>query len=422
MASAVSAEFRLTPSVLVREEYNDNINLDPDDEEDDFITTVEPSVSILWSTRLVDLTFDYGLRLRDYLKNSENDEFDLDQAQRANLSTQFALYQDLLFLRVSDVFERVPIDEGERGAIDNELINLTNKNQLILNPYIQLQPWSTTTFSLGYSYVNIWYQEDEAVDSQTHTVYATVDRELTSRINVAVTGSYIDYQPEDLEVEDGVVQADPGYESTEVRTTVRWTVNDYIFIDGFYARQWIDYNRDEQEIFNENLPQVEIKNQQTLDLFGASGTAQVSPEVTLSGGVNRTRQHTVQDGLRENTEYFASLNYESRLTGNLYGFYRESEYLTLLRDDEAWGLTMNSNWRLTNKLSLGGLLSYLNYSENLGFGENEEYDRYGLRLALIRDLRLGALRFGYTWNKNDSSVSSNDFINNILWGEIRFTF
>jgi len=40
--SEVFAEFYLQPSLTLREEYNDNIYLEEDDQEDDFITSITP--------------------------------------------------------------------------------------------------------------------------------------------------------------------------------------------------------------------------------------------------------------------------------------------------------------------------------------------------------------------------------------------
>ena len=54
--SEVFAEFYLQPSLTLREEYNDNIYLEEDDQEDDFITSITPGISLGWRTEGVDLT------------------------------------------------------------------------------------------------------------------------------------------------------------------------------------------------------------------------------------------------------------------------------------------------------------------------------------------------------------------------------
>jgi hypothetical protein len=48
-------EFKLTPSVALRQEYNDNLFFDSKDEEDDFITRIKPGLELLERTERLDL-------------------------------------------------------------------------------------------------------------------------------------------------------------------------------------------------------------------------------------------------------------------------------------------------------------------------------------------------------------------------------
>lgn len=52
VGQSFAAQFNLTPLLTVSEEYNDNIFLDPDNEEDDFITAISPGImaELLWQT------------------------------------------------------------------------------------------------------------------------------------------------------------------------------------------------------------------------------------------------------------------------------------------------------------------------------------------------------------------------------------
>src|SRR5512143_3941426 len=54
-AAALADEFKVTPSVAVRQEYNSNIFFDSRDEKDDFITRVKPGLELLERTERIDL-------------------------------------------------------------------------------------------------------------------------------------------------------------------------------------------------------------------------------------------------------------------------------------------------------------------------------------------------------------------------------
>jgi hypothetical protein len=54
-AAAYADEFKLTPSVAVRQEYNSNIFFDSSKEEDDTITRVKPGLELLNRTERLDL-------------------------------------------------------------------------------------------------------------------------------------------------------------------------------------------------------------------------------------------------------------------------------------------------------------------------------------------------------------------------------
>ena len=77
-------EFKLIPSIAVREEYNDNIFFDDHGEIDDWITTISPGL------KLIDRTdrFDINLFARgDCIKYGQNDELnDFDQHYSGNIS------------------------------------------------------------------------------------------------------------------------------------------------------------------------------------------------------------------------------------------------------------------------------------------------------------------------------------------------
>ena len=111
-------------------EYNDNIYLDSDNEEDDVITTVTPNVSLTWKRPRLDLSLSARLSMVKYLDHTDEDRIGADTNQAASLNALARLYRELFFLRVTDTYSRVPVDEGGRGGESNTTINLTDSNTL----------------------------------------------------------------------------------------------------------------------------------------------------------------------------------------------------------------------------------------------------------------------------------------------------
>ncbi len=434
LPSIVKAEFRLTPSLLVGEEYNDNIYLDAEDEESDFITTINPSLNFFWSTKVVDLNLDWGLRFRYYLKNSEENEDSLDQSQRARLDARFKLMRDVLFLHVSDTYERVTIDESEKGAIGNDLVNLTDSNTLRVNPYLQLQPWRTVTTRLDYIYENIWYDDPEGIDSERHVARLTVSKEISARITGRITGSHTLYRPKsrDERYFDDFDDAQK-YDRNDATVGLTYRVTDRLTLDGHYGKAWIEYKDVDDPVLdpggdrdprNGDVLDGSLRDfgDQELDLWGINARYQLTEEVSFGGGYNVTTSHTVSEGMIETEGADAFLQYARRNRIALRAHATTSDYLTQERKDDSWGMAVDGDIPWTNRMGFDYQLAYTDYDNEDAIEGDEQYERYGLRLGLYRDMKLGRFRTGYIYNENVSDDDDNDYTNNIVYVEMRFTF
>ena len=201
----VYAEFTLTPGVNLRLEYNDNIYLDSDNEQDDVITTVSPNLSLTWETARLDVSLFASVSMEKYLDHTDEDRIGADSTQTSSLNALARLYRELFFLRVSDTYSRVPIDEGGRGGENNSTVNLTDSNNFQVNPYLQFQPMKDTQLQLGYTYENQWYGNQSSNngsgsggdDAESHLFSGRLTRELSARLSMSLNGSYKQYRPKD---------------------------------------------------------------------------------------------------------------------------------------------------------------------------------------------------------------------------------
>ncbi|MDX1666715.1 MAG: hypothetical protein R3350_05785, partial [Saprospiraceae bacterium] len=76
------AQIEIHPRIFVEEKYTDNLFLDAEDEEEDWVTTVSPGIELTYDSRSVDLEVDYSLRYIFYKDNSDENLDDFDEVQR----------------------------------------------------------------------------------------------------------------------------------------------------------------------------------------------------------------------------------------------------------------------------------------------------------------------------------------------------
>ena len=388
------AEFRATPAFSLRQEYNDNIFLERD-KEGDFVTIARPSVTALWNTQIADLSLDLGVGYEKYWDNSDEDEL----RPTARLDSTFKLYRENLFLRVTDTYERVTIDEGGRGAVDNNLINMTDSNRLEVNPYLLLQPLRTLRARFDYLYENVWYREDEGDDAETHRYSATLTQQLTPRISADLTGSFSQFRPKDASRSLLDDTGEEEYDRTNAGVGLSWQVNDQLSLRGDVGRAWLDYD------YSDDYDST---------LFGGQADYQISTTFSAGAAYQEDISASVEDGARERKKTSAYLAYAGRSTVRLTVFRTRDDYLEINRRDVGMGATLDGDVPITNKKGIAWLLSYTDYEE----GNYEEYQRYGGRLEFYHQLRLGRLSLGYTYNRNDSDIPSEDYDNNIIFAQV----
>jgi hypothetical protein len=399
LCSVAWSEFRASPSFSLREEYNDNIDLEHD-AESDFITLIGASYDIVWETRLFDISLNLGLEYEKYLENSDED--DLRPRQGSQLESTFNLYRDTVFLRISDTYERVVIDEGDEGGIGNNLTNLTDSNRLEINPYALFDLSSSMQLRLDYQYENQWYDDEDGDDAEYHTYSATLTRAWTSHISSSLTGGFTQYRPMDSSDSFSDDSGEEEYDRRDLNLVLQWQPIEQLIFSANIGRAWLDY---------------EFSNDYDSTLFGIGMDYQLSRTLNLALAYTEDINASVEEGAREQKEYTFSLGYKDRISAGFELFSRTEDYLELDRQDDSFGGSVNAEIPLSNKFGIGCLLSYTDYEEDYA-QYSDEYQRYGARFSLYRELRLGRISVGYTYNENDSDTIADDYTNNIVFAQL----
>lgn len=400
--SALAAEFRVSPGIALREEYDDNIFLTNDNPKSDFITTISPSLLLDWQTRYVDLSMNLGLTYEKYLHHSELD--DLRPGQGAALNSTWSLYRNNLFLRLSDVYQRVAIDESGRGGIDNTLINLTDSNRFTANPYLLLNLMRRLQARVDYRYENLWYEADEGNSAETHLASLQLTQELSPRLKVIAYGGLTQYRPKDASTGVVAVAGREEYDRQDLRLDLRWQLTERFSLAGNIGQTKLEYVQ---------------RGTTDSTLSGGEANYQISEDYVMGAGYQEDISDSVNEGARQGERIYAFLRYADRSSVSLNVFRREDQYLEIDRFDTVYGASLSGDTPLTNRKGVTWLLSYSDFDDAIG---NERYQRYGARVALYHELRLGRMSLGYTRNQSQSDLALNDYTNNIIFADLVLRF
>lgn len=180
-----AAEFTLTPSIAVSEEYTDNVFARRDNKRSDFITHVLPGLALKYNASLWDWDIKYLFDYRYYARDTHGDETNHNLDAKGHVR----LIDDFLLLDISDTFRRVSLDVTRDRTLDSPVYDQTDSNTFMVSPYIQFHPTSKTTLKTGYRYVNTWYNDPDAIDKREHSGFLDVTYEFSPKLNV--TAGYL---------------------------------------------------------------------------------------------------------------------------------------------------------------------------------------------------------------------------------------
>jgi hypothetical protein len=406
-ATLAYSEFTLTPGVDLSVYYDDNIFLDENNEKDDYITTVTPNFSLIWNTAPLDVTLDASVAMQKYLDHTSEDRIGAGEADQAtNLNALARIYPNLLFLRVSDTYARVPIDQGGSGGVGNTNVNMTDSNILQINPYLEFSPLQATQLLLGYTYENIWYSSNKGNNSYSHIFSGKLTRNLTSKFSASLLGSFRQFRPDNP---DKVFVASQSgtydYDSTSAGIGLTYQVTDRLTFNGEYGHTWINYD----VISNGDSP-----------TWLANLVYTVATALTVDVGYSKDYVDTVDSGPTENDRVYAIMQFDNRFKVACSLYVSKDKYVEIDQKDDSYGGELSGQLPFNQKIGIAGLVRYDNF-DRTGLSA-EEYDRYGTRLALYYDTRLGRLSTGHVYNRNKSNQAGSDYTNNIVFVSASLTF
>ena len=202
LINAKADEFEIIPSVVVREEYNDNIFFTKDDKIDDFITTLAGSLEVIARTERLNANLFGRVAPFWYADNSELDETDWQ-------------------VQGSGDYEFTPRFKAGASAgylVDNRPDRDVDVTGVILGPR-ERERWNAglgtdysfdeiTAANLTYAFRDEEFKDQELNDLKAHDVNLGFTRNLsgwweatTARVNIGY--SYFDYKTSNTEIAFG---------------------------------------------------------------------------------------------------------------------------------------------------------------------------------------------------------------------------
>ena len=409
IGSIAYAKTTIIPSIIVKEQYNDNIHLSSSNEEDDFITKVIPGVRFEYTpNRSMDINLDYSLRLKYYNKNTELNNTSIKDSQQLRLNAH-AKPSNRVFIDVSDTYERVAIDVNRVTAIDNEITNMTDRNTFRFSYSIIVPLTPTFTSTVGYRLTNIWHRDDELVVSYRHQAFLQLRKKTSSKLNEVIEYTYTKYLP-DIEGDDDDID---DYDRHQISFGFNYRVTRKFVIKGTVG-ETVTVTKEEWKTPLSTVTSFwDIETE--YDFMN-------SEETSLDTTFSRTLNDSATAGAfeRHNIDFRLASGKVLHLVLNPY--YSIQDYSNIERKDEIAGLSVEISRPLTRKLNIEFNGEWEEQKLSLLI-EDEDVTIYSLgtvfNYRLSRKIRSS---IGYRYNHRDSSDESDDYKNNITWLQVRVNF
>jgi hypothetical protein len=172
---AAGAEWVITPGLSVTGTYLDNVTLaPPGEEEGDFVTELNPEISIQVQGRRTDFNLGYRMQNLFYAKNSEVNTTNHELTTDASAE----LLRDLFFVDFTASYNQVLITpEGRRGFNNLSITDdTTDVGTFSLSPYLIKRFGNTAFGELRYAYEKVDYSgsNESSADTDINRIFANL--------------------------------------------------------------------------------------------------------------------------------------------------------------------------------------------------------------------------------------------------------
>lgn len=428
--SVCFARVEVHPRLTLREEYNDNIYLEANNKNDDYITTVAPGLGVQLETMPLNLFLDYSLEYRKYQNNDSEDETRLSDIQRGLALAR--IFPDQEFqINLTQEFTRVPIDNRLPSNTANTLVNKTSLSRSVVQPRWHHRFSPTFDLFLDYQYENWVYQSDLGDDLEGQSVNGALIKKISPRLSLLVGGKGGTYNSKFTLDYDQVT----GFAGLSVQLTPA------LSLDAVGGHTWINFKgwntSDEEDVVADVLARLALGGKYSAGL----GFSQDFRNATDQGiyrhqlarailGWREQPRSMVGDGVYSWQGNYPAAGQDllSRLLAGEPGersfwelslYAMRDRFYSVQREDREAGVAFTSRTMLARNwdLLLGGRIAALEFRP-----ADENVDRQVVDTGVEYLFNQFTVGLHYIYWKDDSDRNINDFVNNIGYLELKVQF
>lgn len=361
-ASTWAADYSVTPSVKLRETYDDNVFLK---EVDDLEHRISPAVELGMSTEKADVKATGTLDISEYERHNEFDSLDQEYGLSVDL-TPSALWQAGFSGRYVDDYTFVSALE-ESGV----LAERARRKRASVDPYVTIALDDRNSLKAGYSFTKAQYNLDAYSDYRVHggtlSWYHSLTNERT-RLIFSVGASRADFYRTGQDVVQKTYRGFLGLEHQFTEALSLTVLAGPRYTESEFPRGGGSVEEDDSGIVLDG----------TLDW-------RLEERLSLSANANRDVAQSIygENMTRDRARVGFMYRLTERLRGNLNAAYYRNKTEGLIQEEKRQTYTVQPalSYRLTEKLTLRAGYSYA-WTENKITDRSLERNRVYVQLAM----------------------------------------
>ncbi len=362
--SAFCAEWKLTPDLSVRGEFNDNLTLTSFSHNSVWGTWITPGLNIQYSTEILEILLDSSLAHVNYFGDKDDEESFTNFY--FPLSVKYAGERNRWNFLTSVIRDNTLQSELEQTGLVLDFL----QRMVILGQV----DWAHAvtellTFKSSYAFTDVTYDDGVRVgifDRQTHSISFGGDYELVEdRLQLQTTGSYVNNHVPDFPFLSQSLSLDIGivYQISETLQTTLSGGPSYINTS----------NRDSGA----------LRRNEDIAWIGTGSVTKTWERTTITGVVSRSLNPSGNGQLLETSRVFLSLSQElsETLGGTVRGSYfvNDSAGSGGVSNSKYWDVGSSLNWKWSESWTVGW--SFLHRQQDRGGGETAKGNSISMQLA-----------------------------------------
>lgn len=386
------AEFSLHPGIYTRLEVTDNLFLTETNKNSEMIATIAPTLWLEQTGKLLNLEIEYAYEMYRFLNQPElNDRID---GHFGRLDGTFFPERNFFVLLHGEV-GRENLDRRRSDSVALPTVNTTNRYLGLIRPTYRFDLGSRHSGEMAYVYEVIKYDRAQTDDTQSHRAELMLERNQSARLDFRLTGFY----------EQLTAKISPDYDRLQGMAGGEWRPFTSATLTAMGGVSWFEYETGEN--FNSRVLDCRL-------LYVPSR------RWSLDASYVENFEYDVLYGLFKTWRGEGGLSYTGRLTWRLSMFFRNDDYVRVIREDSEQGFVGVATYQMTQRVALGvhGDIRSLKFEP---LTENVDRRSAGVSIEYTpRDFVTMGCR--YTYRNSDSDIDGRDYIENRADCDLRLSY